>query len=36
MFEKRMEAVEIKKPSAKNVGIILVLLVLFIILWGLL
>ncbi len=34
MFEKRMEAMEIKKPSARNVGIILILLVLFIILWG--
>ena len=34
MFEKRMEAMEIKKPSARNVGIILILLVLFIVLWG--
>ncbi len=34
MFEKRMEAMEIKKPSAKNVGIILILLALFIVLWG--
>ena len=34
MFEKRMEAMEIKKPNPRSVGIILILLILFIILWG--
>ena len=34
MFEKRMEAMEIKKPNPKTVGIILILLILLIILWG--
>jgi regulator of protease activity HflC (stomatin/prohibitin superfamily) len=34
MFEKKMEAMEIKKPNPRSVGIILILLVLFILLWG--
>ncbi len=34
MFEKKMEAMEIKKPSARSVGVILILLVLLIVLWG--
>ncbi len=34
MFEKRIGTMEIKKPSSKNVGVILILLVLLILLWG--